>query len=94
MSEYSSLPEPESVADEEARLLRERNRKKTVNLIIGSMAVSTVFMLGLAVYFYLTGVETVAYVLVAFAVLMVPFLFWFRKQLLSGAIKTDGYGGA
>lgn len=64
-------------------------RVKNVNLIIGSMAVSTVFIFGMAVYFYFADVVLVSYIMLAYALLMIPFLFWFRRQLMSKIEPPD-----
>lgn len=66
-----------------------RAQVKNVNLIIGSMAASTVVIFGLAVYFYLTDAVLISYVMLGYSLLMIPFLFWFRRQLLSRIDPPD-----
>lgn len=67
-------------------------RVRAANLIAGAMSTSTLVMFGLTVYFYFTAGELIAYVLLAFALLMIPMIFWLRKRLIRGDIKRPPNG--
>ena len=62
-------------------------RVRTANLIAGAMAMSSVMVFAFAVYFYMTDLEVVAYVMLAYVLLMIPVIIWFRKRLIRGNSK-------
>lgn len=69
-----------------------QQRVRAANLTAGAMSTSTLVVFGLAVYFYFTADELIAYVLLAFALLMIPMIFWLRKRLIRGDIKRPPNG--
>ena len=71
----------------QAREQTPEQRVRAANLIAGAMSTSTVVVFGFAVYFYFTADELIAYVLLAFALLMIPMIFWLRKRLIRGDVQ-------
>lgn len=87
---HQSDPAPTLAEAEALEAQRQANRIRTANVVAGAMALSAVFIFVLGIWMFFDGSTPSGLVMCVFSILVVPFLFWLRRRLISSPGAARG----